>query len=203
MGGFTAIVDYGMGNLQSVTNALKFLGLASEITDDSVQMERAARIILPGVGAFPDAADRLRERGLDEVLRRQAEKKPLLGICLGMQLLFEESDEGRPVPGLGLIPGRVEKIRTEYKLPQIGWNSLSFRRESPLLRGVAPGAYVYFVHTYCCRPRDPADILATADYGEEVVASAGRGNVFGCQFHPEKSGEPGLTILRNFGEMNR
>lgn len=201
--GFIAIVDYGVGNLKSVTNALDYLGLRSAVTGDAGELERADSIILPGVGAFPDAADRLRSLGLDRVLWEQAEKKPILGICLGMQLLFDGSDEVRPCKGLGLIPGWVEKIQTDRKLPHIGWNSLTFQNDSPLFRGLADGTYVYFVHTFCGAARQEAHVIARTEYGPSVVAAVGRGNVFGCQFHPEKSGDAGLQILKNFGELNR
>ena len=199
----TAIVDYGVGNLMSVTNAMKYLGLDTQITSAPEDLERADAIILPGVGAFPDAAERLRESGLDGVIVSQAEKKPILGICLGMQLLFETGEEVRPTPGLGLIPGRVRKINTAEKLPHIGWNSLRFPNPSPLFRGLEEGAYVYFVHSYCGAAARPEDVIASTSYGEEVTAAVGRGNVYGCQFHPEKSGEVGLQILRNFGGLNR
>ena len=201
--GYTAIVDYGVGNLKSIANALGYLGLSSEITGQSDGLERADALILPGVGAFPDAADKLRATGLDRVVIAQAARKPVLGICLGMQLLFDRGEEVRPCEGLGLVGGTVEKIATDRKLPHIGWNSLTFPNPSPLFRGVEPGSYVYFVHTFCALPADPADVLAVTDYGVPVTAAVGRGNVYGCQFHPEKSGEVGLQILRNFGELSK
>lgn len=203
MSDFTAVVDYGVGNLLSVTNALRYLGYKSEITGDPERLALASRIILPGVGAFPDAADSLRAAKLDGVIAAEAQKKPLLGICLGMQLLLEESDEVRPCRGLGLVEGSVRKIETSLKLPQIGWNSLTFKTPSPLFRGIPQGTYVYFVHSYCALPLRSGDVAAVTDYGASVVAAVARGNVFGCQFHPEKSGEAGLAILKNFGEMNR
>ena len=201
--GYTAIVDYGVGNLKSIANALGYLGLSSEITGQPDGLERADALILPGVGAFPDAADKLRQTGLDKAVLAQAAKKPVLGICLGMQLLFDEGEEVRPCQGLGLVSGTVRKIATELKLPHIGWNSLTFPNPSPLFKGVEPGSYVYFVHTFCALPAHPADVLAVTDYGGPVTAAVGRGNVYGCQFHPEKSGETGLQILRNFGELNK
>ena len=201
--GYTAIVDYGVGNLKSIANALDYLGLSSKITGQADGLERADAVILPGVGAFPDAADKLRQTGLDRAVLAQAETKPVLGICLGMQLLFDEGEEVRPCPGLGLIPGRVARIDTRLKLPHIGWNSLTFPNPSPLFRGVEPGSYVYFVHTFCALPARPGDVLAVTDYGGPVTAAVGRGNVYGCQFHPEKSGEVGLQILKNFGGLNR
>ena len=201
--GYTAIVDYGVGNLKSIANTLGYLGLSSEITGQPDGLERADALILPGVGAFPDAADKLRQTGLDRAVLAQAEKKPVLGICLGMQLLFDEGEEVRPCQGLGLVSGTVRKIATELKLPHIGWNSLTFPNPSPLFKGVEPGSYVYFVHTFCALPDQPSDVLAVTDYGGPVTAAVGRGNVYGCQFHPEKSGETGLQILRNFGELNK
>lgn len=200
--GYTAIVDYGVGNLKSVTNAMDYLGLSTRITSDPRELELADAIILPGVGAFPDAADKLRLTGLDRVLTAQAEQKPILGICLGMQLLLDRGEEVRECAGLGLVPGRVRRIETGLKLPHIGWNSLSFPNPSPLLAGVEEGSYVYFVHSFCAVADDPATVIAQTDYGVPVTAAVQRGNVYGCQFHPEKSGEVGLQILRNFGGLN-
>lgn len=198
-----AVVDYGVGNLKSVTNALGYLGLGSVITGDAAELERADSIILPGVGAFPDAADKLRSLGLDKVLRQQSAKKPILGICLGMQLLFHGSDEVHPCKGLGLISGWVDRIQTSNKLPHIGWNSLTFQNSSPIFRGLDNGMYVYFVHSFCGMVQREEYVTARTDYGASVVAAVGRGNVYGCQFHPEKSGDVGLQILRNFGELNQ
>lgn len=203
MNRWTAIVDYGVGNLKSVTNAMDYLGLRTVITGDPRELERADAILLPGVGAFPDAAEKLRATGLDRVLRSQAGRKPMLGICLGMQLLFDESEEIRPARGLGLVHGRVKRIETEYKLPHIGWNSLTFQNDSPLFRGLEDGAWVYFVHSYCGVAADERDVTARTEYGPSVVAAVGRGGVYGCQFHPEKSGEVGLRILKNFGELSK
>jgi len=201
--GYIAVVDYGVGNLKSVQNALRFLGFSSALTDAHGVLERADAILLPGVGAFPDAAEKLRAKGLDAVLRREAEKKPILGICLGMQLLFTEGEEVRPCEGLNLIPGRVGRIETERKLPHIGWNSLTLQHDAPLFRGVAQESYVYFVHSFCGLADSEEDVIARTQYGASVVAAVRRGNVYGCQFHPEKSGETGLQILKNFGELNR
>lgn len=200
---YTAIVDYGVGNLKSVANAMQFLGMRTLITGDAAGLERADSIILPGVGAFPDAAERLRGAGLDRVLAEQSEKKPILGICLGMQLLFDLGEEGRTCKGLGLVHGRVRRIDTEYKLPHIGWNSLTFQNGASIFRGLEDGAYVYFVHSFCGVAADEKNVTARTDYGASVVAAVRSGNVYGCQFHPEKSGEPGLQILKNFGELNR
>lgn len=200
---YTAIVDYGVGNLKSVSNAMTYIGQRTLVTGDAEELERADAIILPGVGAFPDAAGKLRELGLDRVLLDQAGRKPILGICLGMQLLFDQGKEGRICKGLGLVSGSVERIQTEYKLPHIGWNSLTFQNNSPLFHGLDNGAYVYFVHSYCGCAAQEEDVIARTQYGPSVVAAVSRNGVYGCQFHPEKSGEVGLEILRNFGELNR
>ncbi len=201
--GYTAVVDYGVGNLKSIANALAYLGLSSKVTGDARELALADSIILPGVGAFPDAADRLRASGLDQVLAIQAERKPILGICLGMQLLFEAGEEVRPCRGLGFVEGSVRRIQTPYKLPHIGWNSLRFPAASPLFAGLDDGAYVYFVHSFCGMAKRREQVTAVTDYGPEVVAAVQSGNVFGTQFHPEKSGEVGLQILKNFGALNR
>ena len=201
--GYTAIVDYGVGNLKSVTNAMDYLGLSTRITSDPKELELADAILLPGVGAFPDAADKLRAAGLDTVLVAQAEKKPILGICLGMQLLLDRGEEVRECAGLGLVPGSVRKIETNLKLPHIGWNSLSFPNASPLFAGVEEGRYVYFVHSFSAQDCAPAQVIARTDYGAPVTAAVQSGSFFGCQFHPEKSGEVGLQILRNFGGLNK
>lgn len=200
---YTAIVDYGVGNLKSVSNALAYIGQESRICGDAAGLEMADAIILPGVGAFPDAAERLRQSGLDLVLKQQALKKPILGICLGMQLLFQTGYEVRPCKGLGFVPGTVERIKTELKLPHIGWNGLRFYHDSPLFVGLDDGAYVYFVHSFCGLAAQPEQVIATTDYGPEVTAAVQNGYVFGTQFHPEKSGEVGLQILKNFGALNR
>ena len=194
----TAVIDYGAGNLMSVTNALRYLGEDWIITSDKNEIEKSDRMILPGVGAFPAAMKILREKGFEDFIKEQAEKKPLLGICLGMQMLFDESDEIETTKGLGLIPGRVHRVPTELKLPHIGWNSLKFNNPCPLLSGVNEGSYVYFVHSFCAETKYAENLIASADYGTEVAGIVSHGNVFGCQFHPEKSGEVGLTMLKNF-----
>ena len=203
MNHFTAILDYGVGNLKSVTNAMRYLGFDTRITSDPAELERADAIILPGVGAFPDAAEKLRVPGLDKTLLTPAEKKPILGICLGMQLLFDRGEEIRPCAGLGLVHGSVRRLETDRKLPHIGWNSLAFQNHSPLFRGLDDGVYVYFVHTFCGVADRESDVIARTEYGPSVVAAVSCGNVYGCQFHPEKSGETGLVILKNFGELNK
>ena len=201
--GYTAIVDYGVGNLMSVSNAMHYLGFETKITSDAKELELADSILLPGVGAFPDVADKLRGPGLDQVLIAESQKKPILGICLGMQLLLERGEEVRPCEGLGFVKGSVRKIDTALKLPHIGWNELHFQNDSPLFRGIDEGAYVYFVHSFCAVAEDESQVIARIDYGASVVAAVQSGNVFGTQFHPEKSGEIGLAMLKNFGEMNR
>ena len=155
------------------------------------------------MGAFPDAAEKLRGTGLDRGILAQSEKKPILGICLGMQLLFDRGEEVRNCNGLELVSGCVRRIETDLKLPHIGWNSLTFPNPSPLFAGVEEGSYVYFVHSFCGVAADPSTVIAQTDYGTPVTAAVQRGNVYGCQFHPEKSGEVGLQILRNFGGLNK
>lgn len=185
--GYIAIVDYGVGNLMSVGNALAYLGYQTKIAADPAVFEQADAIILPGVGAFPDAAEKLRAPGLDKILLEQGKKKPILGICLGMQLLFQQGEEVRPCDGLGFIQGTVKRIATDLKLPHIGWNELHFQNNSPLFAGIDEGSYVYFVHSFCgCAERED-QIIATTDYGTHVVAAVQNGNVFGTQFHPEKA----------------
>lgn len=199
--GYIGIVDYGAGNLMSVSKALDFLGLENKIVTSPELMEGASGIILPGVGAFPDAMQALHASGLTESLIHAAKTRPFLGICLGAQMLFEESDEIKLTKGLGLLPGRVQKIDTDLKLPQIGWNSLEYHKQDPLLAGVPEDSYVYFVHTFKMCPTETDDLIATCDYNSQVTALVGRGQIYGSQFHPEKSGEVGMRILRNFGDM--
>ena len=198
-----SVVDYGVGNLKSVANALSYLGVASAVTGDPRELEGADAIILPGVGAFPDAADKLFSSGLGRCLAEQGRKKPILGICLGMQLLLERGEEIRPSAGLRVVQGRAARIPTGLKLPHIGWNSLSFPRPSVLFRGLEEGACVYFVHSFSAQDTRPEQVTALTDYGLPVTAAVENGNFFGCQFHPEKSGETGLAILRNFADLNR
>ena len=203
----TAIIDYGVGNLFSLCSSLQSIGAEAVVTPDEAVIRAADRIILPGVGAFADAAEKLRATGLDRVLLEEAQKgKPIMGICLGMQMLFDESHEYGVHRGLGLIPGRVIPmagyIPEGLKIPHIGWNPLILKGEEkhPLLRYVNEGDCVYFVHSYFAA--DCAEsVIATAEYGRELTAAVARGNVMGCQFHPEKSGKVGLAILRAFCEM--
>ena len=198
---YIAIVDYGAGNLMSVHNSLDFLGYENKIADTPEVIERAAGVILPGVGAFPDAMDALHASGLTDAVLQAAKEKPFLGICLGMQMLFEESDEVRPCKGLGLLPGRIERIQTGLKLPQIGWNALDILRPNSMTAGVQQGDYVYFVHSFMAVPAEEGDLAAVTDYGARVPAMVARGNLFGCQFHPEKSGKVGLKMLQNFAKL--
>ena len=198
---YIAIVDYGAGNLMSVHNSLDFLGYENKIAASPEVIEQAAGVILPGVGAFPDAMDALHASGLTDAVLEAAKKKPFLGICLGMQMLFEESDEVRPCKGLGLLPGRIERIRTSLKLPQIGWNALDILRPNAMTEGVQQGDYVYFVHSFMAVPAEEGDLAAVTDYGARVPAMVERGNLFGCQFHPEKSGKVGLAMLKNFVKL--
>ena len=201
-----AIIDYGVGNLFSLASSLRHLGLESAVTGDAAALAAADRLILPGVGVFADAADKLRASGLDAVVQAQAAAgKPLLGICLGMQLLFEKSFEYGEHDGLGLIPGRVVPlagaIPPALKVPQIGWNRLDLvRPDDPLLRYTKADDYVYYVHSYYAKDC-AASTLATSEYGVPVTAAVRAGSVWGVQFHPEKSGDAGLRILRAFGEL--
>lgn len=200
-----AIVDYGVGNLFSLRCSFAAIGAEVCVTSDPETIRRADKIVLPGVGAFGDAAEKLRAPGLDELLRQEAAKgKPILGICLGMQLLFEKSYEYGVHAGLGLIPGAVRPIRDvipdDLKIPHIGWNALHFVKESPLFSHIQPGDFVYFVHSFYAADCDEA-VIADAEYGAMLTAAVQKGNVFGCQFHPEKSGTVGLNILRAFVEM--
>lgn len=197
-----AVIDYGAGNLFSIHNALKYLDLPHMITHDKAELEKADELILPGVGAFPDAMKLLSRTGLSDAIREQAQRKPLLGICLGMQMLFEESDEFEQTSGLGLIPGKVSRIQTSLKIPHMGWNHLRKNGDSPLLSSVSDESSVYFVHSYMAYT-SPENVTAYCEYGTDIPALVERGNIFGAQFHPEKSGETGLTILRNFGGLTK
>ena len=201
-----AIVDYGVGNLFSLESSFRFIGEDVVVTSDPAVIHAADRVILPGVGAFEDAARKLRESGFDRVVIEEAQSgKPLLGICLGMQMLFEKSYEYGEYEGLGLIKGSVKAIRdvipTDYKVPHIGWNALSFGKEkSPLFRYLNEGDYVYFVHSFYGADCEES-VIATTEYGATLTAAVASKNVYGTQFHPEKSGEVGLAILRAFCEM--
>lgn len=195
-----AIIDYGAGNLFSVKNALDFIGEESIITSNSKEILSADRLILPGVGAFPDAMAMLYETGLVEVIKNQVKIKPLLGICLGMQMLFDESDEFEKTNGLALIEGSISRIKTDFKIPHMGYNQLEINIESPLLNGVKANSCVYFVHSYMAYTK-PQNVLAYCDYDMKIPALVARDNIYGAQFHPEKSGEVGLQILKNFAKV--
>ena len=199
-----AIVDYGVGNLFSLKSSLNRIGAEAVVSGDAAVLRNADKILLPGVGAFEDAAKKLRDSGLADVVISEAKAgKPLLGICLGMQLLFEKSMEYGEHTGLGLLKGSIEDltpdIPADLKVPHIGWNALNITRPHPLLKYVKEGDCVYFVHSFYAKPG--ANTIATAEYGTDVTAAVADGNVMGCQFHPEKSGEVGLNILRAFCEM--
>ncbi len=198
----TAIIDYGAGNLFSVKNALDFLGIENKITKDPDDLRSADRLILPGVGAFPDAMRMLNESGLVEVIRQEVKKKPLLGICLGMQMLFEKGYEFGETDGLGLIPGSVKLMHPagDLPVPHIGWNSLEFNEPCKLLDKCENGDYVYFVHSFAAEC-DSRNVAAYCDYGMKIPALVFEENVYGAQFHPEKSGDTGLNILRCFAAL--
>lgn len=200
-----AIVDYGVGNLFSLKSSLAAIGAEVVVTKDAALLRSAHKLILPGVGAFEDAARKLRECGLDTVIKEEAARgKPILGICLGMQLLFEKSCEFGEHRGLGLIPGSVVPmagfIPDQLKIPHIGWNALRMKKRSPLFRFISEGDCVYFVHSYFAAHCDDY-VIADTEYGQWLTAAVQNSNVFGCQFHPEKSGETGLRILKAFCEI--
>lgn len=197
-----AIIDYGMGNLRSVQKAMEKVGYEAVITSDASVLQRADGVILPGVGAFGDAMYNLKHLGMMDAIKRAVKAGiPLLGICLGMQLLFSASDEHGFHVGLNLIPGHVRRFKGNFKIPHVGWNSLTLRRpDSPLLENVKNGDYVYFVHSYYVDPLDRDVVVATTDYYGEVPAIMQKDHVFGIQFHPEKSSTPGLQMLANFGD---
>ena len=200
-----AIIDYGAGNLQSVRKALDFIGCEARVTDRPEDLETAEAAVLPGVGAFGDAMASLESRGLVDPVRafiRQG--KPFLGICLGLQLLFDSSEESPGVKGLGVLPGKILRIPDGegLKVPHIGWNSLSFPNgRGRLFAGLSQEPYVYFVHSYYLKAEDPEIVAATTEYGVTIHAAVEKGNLFACQFHPEKSGAEGLQILQNFAAL--
>ena len=199
-----AIVDYDAGNIKSVEKALLLLGQDVKITDNGQEILSADKVVLPGVGAFGDAMGNLKRRGLVPVLRETAQKGiPFLGICLGLQLLFERSDEAPGVEGLGILPGEILRIppKEGLKIPHMGWNSLHLEHGGRLFENVPEQSYVYFVHSYYLKAREEEIVKASAEYGVHIHASVERGHVFACQFHPEKSSEVGLRILKNFVEL--
>lgn len=196
------IIDYGVGNLFSLKSSFNAVGVETFVSGDASRLAEADGLVLPGVGAFSDAAQKLRESALDDFVRRQAKQGvPLLGICLGMQLLFERSCEYGEHEGLGLLKGQVvpmaQKLPAEYKVPHMGWNSLRLHKDSKLFRNTKDGAYVYFVHSYFATGCEDS-LAAVTDYGIPITAAVEKGNIFGCQFHPEKSGKVGLDILKSF-----
>ena len=199
-----AIIDYDAGNLRSVEKALEALGSRAIITRNRDEILGADRVILPGVGAFGDAMENLHQYELVDTIRQAAASgKPFLGICLGLQLLFESSEESPGVEGLSVLPGKILRIPDHpgLKIPHMGWNSLSVTPGARLFRGIENGAYVYFVHSYYCKADDESIVAATTEYSTHIHAAVERGNVFACQFHPEKSGSVGLQILKNFIEL--
>lgn len=199
-----AIIDYGAGNIKSVEKALQLLGQEIKVTEDGDEILSADKVILPGVGAFGDAMENLRKRGLDQIIRKVTEKgTPFLGICLGLQLLFERSEEAPGVDGLGILKGEILRIpeKPGMKIPHMGWNSLHLENNGQLFRGINEGAYVYFVHSYYLRATEEKIVKASAEYCTHIHASVEKDNIFACQFHPEKSSEVGLQILKNFVEL--
>jgi imidazole glycerol-phosphate synthase subunit HisH len=198
------LIDAGTGNLRSVQKALEAVGANVLCTSDPERVLEGQRVVLPGVGAFGDFMSGLRERGLEEVVKKiVARGVPMLGICVGMQALFEAGEEMAEYAGLGLLPGRVVRFSATLgvKVPHTGWNQVEVRKDAPLFKGINSGSYVYFNHSYYCRAENPSDITATVDYGLQYACSVQRENIFGVQFHPEKSQAVGLQILRNFLEV--
>lgn len=193
-----AIVDYGMGNRRSVEKALEHVGAQPVLTADHDTITSADGIVVPGVGAFPEAMRRLRATGLGELVIERAEAGvPVLGLCLGMQLLFDSSDEHEGATGLGLLAGHVRALQAP-RVPHIGWNLVTFERDARLVEGLGDAAAFYHVHSFVCEPEDESDVVGRGEYGERFVSIVARGNVMGCQFHPEKSSRDGLALLRNF-----
>jgi glutamine amidotransferase len=194
-----SIVDYGVGNLHSIRRGIELAGADARVTSDRTEIEAADAIVLPGVGAFDDAMEGLKDK-LEPIVDEVRDGKPLLGICLGMQLLLTRSEEGKSM-GLNIIPGEVFRLPKGLKVPQMGWNSLEIRREHPIIAGIAPGSYMYFVHSYYARPKDSSTILTTTDYGIEFPSIIAQDSIIGVQFHPEKSSKIGLQMLKNFVSM--
>jgi len=201
-----AIIDYDAGNVKSVEKALQFLGVEAVVTRDPMVIREAEKVILPGVGSFGEAMEKLHNYGLVELIKEVvASGKPFLGICLGLQLLFESSEESPGVEGLGILKGKIVRIPDGegLKIPHIGWNSLTYPNPGRLYQGIEENAYVYFVHSYYLQAQEPEIVVAETEYGVQIQASVEKGNVFACQFHPEKSSGIGMTILKNFIELDR
>jgi imidazole glycerol phosphate synthase, glutamine amidotransferase subunit len=199
-----SIIDYGMGNLKSVYNAFKFLGIESRVTRDYKEIKESKGILLPGVGAFPDAMKNLKEYNLDQIILEEVDKgKAMLGICLGMQLLFSKGYEGKECEGLNIIQGEVKKLKdSNVKIPHIGWNSLEVNKQDKIMQGLQVENYVYFVHSFQGENLKEENLIAYSNYGEnKIPAIVKKDKVYGAQFHPEKSGEVGLKILKNFREL--
>ena len=199
-----AIIDYGAGNLQSVKKALDFIGAESVITDNPETINACDRILLPGVGSFGDAMNSMNEKGLVETVKQNAlSGKPFLGICLGLQLLFEESEESPGIKGLGILKGKIKRFSNDMnlKIPHIGWNSLSIKQNDTIFKDIPENSYVYFVHSYYLQAEDENDVATVTNYGIDFHSAVGKGNIFATQFHPEKSGDVGLKILKNFASM--
>lgn len=195
-----AVIDYGMGNLRSVEKGFEKAGVEVEIVRDPEEVDRADGIVLPGVGAFADAMDNLGKTGMDSAVKRSVQEgKPYLGICLGLQLLFEASEEWGHSRGLGILPGKVRRLPEDFKVPHMGWNQVRFRGEHPIFRDIPDNSAFYFVHSYYVAPGDKSVVIGITDYGIEFTSAVGYKNIFAIQFHPEKSSALGLHILRNFG----
>ena len=194
-----AIIDYGVGNLRSVEKAFAATGCDAIISDNESVLRAAQKLVLPGVGAFAACMKALKERGFDQLVSKRARAgTPLLGVCVGMQLLFDESDEFGSTPGLGLLQGSVRRFENDLVVPQVGWNRIDQKQKHPLFEGIADGAFCYFVHSYYCQPQDETVIAGETDYGGRYASVVAQGNICGVQFHPEKSQDVGLRMLRNF-----
>ena len=194
-----AIIDYGAGNIQSVKNALDFLKVKNKITDKAEDILKADKVIFPGVGAFGDVMKVLKTKKLIDPIKKVIKEKPYLGICLGLQVLFEKSEESPGIKGLGIFKGNVKKFSSKtLKIPQIGWNSIMINKKNPILNNIKDNSYFYFVHSYYVDPKDKSIILTKTNYGQEFVSGIAKDNIIGIQFHPERSGEVGLQLLKNF-----
>jgi len=194
-----AIIDYGVGNLRSVEKAFAATGCEAIVTDDELELRNAERLVLPGVGAFAACMKALSERGFDCLVRERVNAgTPLLGVCVGMQMLFEESDEFGSTPGLGFLKGRVQRFDEALVVPQVGWNRIHQRQRHPLFDGIADSSFFYFVHSYYCRPEDESVVVGETDYGVKYASIVAQGELCGVQFHPEKSQTVGLRLLQNF-----